>query len=147
MLRFICILPLSLLLIFIGCAHTPLDVETRYFSYSDLASVRAFTPDPKKQMGNIPEQYLYIRWVIPQRIFKDSQFSLEITVRYSNREEEKYLYPISKRRGNYHFSLDQNTYTEKGGIATYSVKIMNGEIAYAVFNHPVWTDLLSIEEE
>jgi hypothetical protein len=146
MLRFIYILPLSLLLFFIGCSHAPLDVETRYFTYSDLASVRAFTPDPKKQMGNIPEQYLYIRWIIPQRLFKENQFSLGIKVRYGNLEEESYLYPISKRREDYHFSLDQNTYIEKGGIATYSIQIMNGEIVYAVFNHPVWTDLLPIQE-
>ncbi len=147
MLRFIPIPLLCLCLFFTACSRKPIDVETQFSAYSDLASVRAFTPDPKKQLGNIPEQALLIKWNIPYIDYKEEAYKLEISIRYGDREEEIYYYTISKRQDSYHFALDQNTYIQKKGIATYRVRLLKEDKVYSEFKHPVWTDILKIDED
>ena len=78
---------------------------------------------------------------------KENGTELYLWVRFVNHEEREIRIPIEKRKGYYLFELLDEEYCETGGILTYFAEIRQGDDVIATWKHPLWTSLITFEQD
>lgn len=138
-----------LILLLSSCCSRYLSVHSDYLSHRNLASYHVDTPDPLKACPPIGQRVL-ISWSLPKqwRLGRASRdIFLDITLRFGNREECHFKWPIAKRKGTYLFSLLDDDYLEKEGISTYKVDLVDGSFVLESWRHQLWKELISFSSQ
>lgn len=133
-------------LLFQACQPPLLQVQTEFFSKKNLASQRVGTPDPIKDLC-LTGQRLVINWNFPKNWSPDLEPILHLNMRFKKQQEETNYFLIHKRKGYCFYELTQQAYQEKGEIISYQVKIMDGNDLLCDWRHPLWSQLITLEEE
>lgn len=118
-----------------------LSAYTDYFSLADLASFYAGTPDP---LLNHPPfaQRLTIIWRIPQHCFHPDEASLQVEIRFRNKEDVVRKISLKRASGRYLFCLNRERYCSTGGILAYHIQIVQGEQILEEWTHHLWSKLI-----
>ena len=128
-----------------SCSQEYISVQNQSIYSDHLASVNIDTPDPRKKDPSIGER-LIIRWHMPASVFHryDEKMILVQTIRFGNMDTEIKSYPIEKPYGTVIYTLIDDEYFEKEGIATYKFEPgANGEIIEQ-WKHQVWVNYIDI---
>ncbi len=128
-----------------SCSRSTLDVNTGYFTRSDLASVKIGTPDPTKQEA-IFGQRVYISWNATKKEMESGPLALHIQVllKKGKRLDEKV--PLDKPSGTYIFPIVGTNYTQEGGLLSYQVTLLAGTKTVAESHHKFWVKQIEFSE-
>ena len=129
-----------------SCCKKYLTVQTDYLTNKDLASYYVGTPDPRQNCPTVGQR-LIVSWVVPKNYLCYTNLRLEVTMRFRNREEHKEIFPISKTRGTYVYTLLNDDYFSSRGILTYKVDLIGGETIFEEWRHRIWIDLIQVGQE
>lgn len=145
MMKFHLFLLLFLQFILASCCHGPrLSVQTQFINHDYLASSYVNTPD-FRQNEPYYGQRLVVQWVIPKRDFVCGEFQLQLRLRFHNHSQKEVLIPISYWQGTYVYSLLNEDYKESTEIITYQVNLIRNGAVIQTWNHPLWSEMLSLE--
>jgi len=138
---------LAILALFLctACKSPMLNVQTEYFGRNDLASVIVDTPDPDKQEP-IFGQRLYISWKLSKEQFADKPIALFCQVKLKKGQLIEKRVPLTKASGTYIFPIVGPDYTQKGGLLSYQIKLMTGDIVISTSRHKFWVDEIKIQD-
>lgn len=137
-----------LLLFFISssCSHHLLVVQTQYLSRNSLASYHVETPDPKLENPDIGQR-LIINWHLPKKTPIYQQLYLHMKVRFHNKEEDSFSLKLNKTSGVYTYTLLNADFFKKRGILTYKVELVGDDKIIDVWQHPLWTNWIILENQ
>lgn len=127
-----------------ACQKPYLSVKMRPFDRNDLASTIVDTPDPIKE-APIFGQRLYIRWYVPETLFKCAPVTLNIRVRFNNGEEAYQDVPLHERWGNFLWVVTGDDYINKGGIMAYRIALIADNKILAKTDHKFWVEKITVE--
>ncbi len=131
-----------------GCQQRMLDVSTLFFSYQDLASTHAITPDPLKVDTDLPREEVILYWNIPAHLFQSEEVKASLDLRFGNRQEKTITIPISERRDHYTYRMSGSFLKKVDYLVTYKAELYtaSGKLL-ATYAHPLWVDRLTIQEQ
>ncbi len=104
------------------------------------------TPDPYLDHPNWGQRIM-IQWRLPKIYSNYEVLSLKMTVRFRSRDEKTVNLYINKLNGIYLYDLLNETYCKTGGIATYKVEILGDGCCLEIWKHPLWSELILINQE
>ena len=131
-------------LILEGCAQERLSVQNHYISYKNLASYQVGTPDPCKKCPDYGHQLL-ITWSIPEEWLEGERLFLNLDIRFEDKTQENFSYPLTVVRGLKEYRLLNDAYDEKGGILSYKVEIVREGEVLETRHHHLWTEVIELE--
>jgi hypothetical protein len=127
-----------------SCNPYRLNVQTHYLNREYLASFHVHTPDPFKDNPEIGQRML-IQWNIPRHERCYQNFQLNIAIRLRNRQDKTIIFPLTRSKGTYLYTLLNQEFLTSGGIATYKVELLGDGAILESWKHPLWTELISFD--
>ncbi len=129
-----------------SCAFSRLDIQTQYLSEQNLASYHIGTPDPR--LANPPRgQRLMIQWSLSSREIENGGAILYLKIRFRNRQEKEICIPIRKKQGTSVYDLVGQEYRDLKGILTYQAEIWNNDSLLVSWTHPLWVELITLDQQ
>lgn len=108
-----------------------------------LASVHVNAPDPLHEI-NPHGQRLYINWRLPAK-YKEKELKGILYVHYNVSEQATIPFKIDHTRGMMVYEITNEEYFKKQGILSYKVQIFSEGQEVDVFQHALWTELITLE--
>lgn len=130
-----------LLFVLSSCCPQTLRVETRYYSWEDLASRQVGTPDYRLQDPPFGQKII-VHWNIDEPL---DEAEIVIKIRYTNREFDELSIPITKCKGSYIYKILNCDYLGKGKILSYKVELWNGNELIECKKHALWVELITFD--
>lgn len=132
-------------LFLVACGSKSLSIRQEYLSKKLLPSNYIRTPDPLLKKRFLGER-LIVNWSLPKTFqTKDNTF-LNLEILFSNHTEDDITLRLCKTKGTFVYTLEDEKYKEKEGIAGYKAVIYKNGQAFDTWEHKVWAKPIHFDQ-
>lgn len=130
---------------FCGCSGSKhISVLSLPIDNKVLASVHVNTPDHRHQL-NHHGQKIYVSWKLPKEYFGQT-LSGVLKIRFKIPKQIEIPFEISSLSGKMCYDVLDEEYFSGEGVLAYQVKIFIGDQVVDSFQHKMWTELISFDQ-
>lgn len=128
-----------------ACTRPPLQVEIKYISRESLASYYVNTPDPRLFYPKVGQELL-IQWNLPEVEFSQD-LMLVVFLNMRDYTEREFAFRLNNASGHKVISVANEDYFSTGGILSFRVEILRGNVPLYSRNHQLYVKLIRLDEE
>ncbi len=109
------------------------------------ASAHVNAPDPLHE-ENLHGQRLTLNWCLDKKYSGSRMYGI-LKVRFKEPKQDVIRFDISAVRGSYRYEVTNQEYFSKKGILSYQCEIFSEDRPVASFQHKMWAELITFDEE
>jgi hypothetical protein len=134
------------LALFLFCSFSTapyLEVRTEPLYPDYLAANQINTPDPCWDYFFGEQIVIYYKFPFSCRDSKN----LALTIRYKNKEWEKRVFPLTRRKGYFIFRVVNDNYWKRGGLLSYKVELCAEGCVIKTWTHHLFVEKIEVNQE